>query len=109
MKDTEATLVADREFLANLKTTCADLDAQMEERQKTRTMEIEACSKALAVLSSDDAHDLMTRTFNAASFIQEEQSRSRRLAAAKVLSAAATRLNRPRLNALAMSVRLDAF
>ena len=30
--------------------------SEWEERQKTRQLEMEACSKALAVLSSDDAH-----------------------------------------------------
>ena len=35
-------------------------DSEWEERQKTRQLEMEACSKALAVLSSDDAHDLFT-------------------------------------------------
>merc|ERR1719261_1218879 len=71
-KDTENTLTADRAFLANLKETCASLDAQMVERQKARTLEIEACSKALAVLSSDDAHDLFTKTFN---FVQVTSAR----------------------------------
>ena len=48
-------------------------DSEWEERQKTRQLEMEACSKALAVLSSDDAHDLFTKTFNP-SFIQSASS-----------------------------------
>ena len=45
-----------------LKETCANMDAQMEERVKARNEENEACSKALAVLSGDGAHDTFTRT-----------------------------------------------
>ena len=40
-----------------LKEKCSTTDADWEERQKTRQMEMEACSKAFAVLSSDDAHE----------------------------------------------------
>ena len=43
--------------------------ADWEERQTTRQMEMETCSKALAILSSDDAHTLFTKTFNP-SFMQ---------------------------------------
>jgi len=83
-------------------------DSEWEERQKTRQLEMEACSKALAVLSSDDAHDLFTKTFN---FLQKENSMhsERRTQAAKILSAAARKSQNPRLATLAVRVRLDAF
>merc|ERR1719183_3134128 len=83
-------------------------DSEWEERQKTRQLEMEACSKALAVLSSDDAHDLFTKTFN---FLQKENSMhsERRAQAAEILSAAARKMNNPRLATLAVRVRLDAF
>ena len=48
----------------NLKETCQNTDAEWEERQKARAEELEGCSEALAILSSDDAHDTFTRTFN---------------------------------------------
>merc|ERR1719267_509579 len=66
IEDTKASLAADEQFLMMLKEKCAMTDKEWEERQKTRQLEMEACSKALAVLSSDDAHDLFTRTFNPA-------------------------------------------
>jgi hypothetical protein len=73
---------------------------------------MEACSKALAVLSSDDSHDLFTKTFNPA-FVQSssvtEVGSERRNRASSVLSAAATALSSPRLATLAVKVRLDAF
>merc|ERR1712070_543055 len=62
--DTKESLAADEEFLMMLKEKCSMTDNEWEERQKTRQLEMEACSKALAVLSSDDAHDLFTKTFN---------------------------------------------
>merc|ERR1719451_206524 len=71
--DTRASLSADEQFLMMLKEKCQMTDKEWEERQKTRQLEMEACSKALAVLSGDDAHDLFTRTFNPA-LLQEESS-----------------------------------
>ena len=96
--------------LMMLKEKCASTDAEWEERQKTRQLEMEACSKALAILSSDDAHDLFTKTFNPA-FVQTESraSSERRSKAAAVLASVAKKLNSPRLSAIAAKVRLDAF
>merc|ERR1719453_773892 len=62
LDDTQNTLAADQEFLAALKEHCAALDAEYEERTKTRQAEIGATSKALAFLSSDEAHDLFSRS-----------------------------------------------
>jgi len=109
IEDTKKSLSADEEFLMMLKEKCAMTDKEWEERQKTRQLEMQAVSKALAVLSGDDAHDLFTRTFNPA-FVQESsQNTLRRQQAAKLLSEVAKRLNSPRLSTLAYRVRLDAF
>merc|ERR1719473_2308184 len=91
-----------------LKEKCSMTDSEWEERQKTRQLEMEACSKALSVLSSDDAHDLFTKTFNP-SFIQKEMHSERRDEASKLLSAIAQKTQNPRLATLAVRVRLDAF
>merc|ERR1719305_1830699 len=93
-----------------LKEKCSMTDGEWEERQKTRQLEMEACSKALAVLSSDDAHDLFTKTFNP-SLLQKENSMhsERRSQASKLLSTVADKLQSPRLATLAVQVRLDAF
>merc|ERR1719353_115992 len=94
----------------NLKETCQMTDSEWEERQKARQEEIQACSEALAILSSDDAHDTFTKTFN---FVQTKAGLgkvdARREAAAKVLRAAAIKHGKPRLAALATRVRLNAF
>merc|ERR1719359_517762 len=80
-------------------------DAEWEERQKARQEEIKGCSEALAILSSDDAHDTFTRTFN---FLQVSNTHQRERAA-KMLLAAAKKLGNPKLATLATRVRLDAF
>merc|ERR1719324_1713835 len=109
--DLEATrdsLTADQKFLMNLKETCQNTDSEYEERVKARQEEIKGCSEALAILTSDDAHDTFTSTFN---FVQERatiQSRKRE-DASKVLRDAAKKFSNPRLNMLASRARLDAF
>merc|ERR1712196_53279 len=106
-EDTENTMAADEKFLADLKEKCQQTDAEFEQRQKTRTEEIAAVSEALKFLSSDDAHDLFTRTFN---FVQvSSKTDSRRMQASAVLETAAKVLKDPKLSTIAQSVRLDAF
>merc|ERR550514_859950 len=102
IEDTRATLSADEK--------CQMTDQEWEERQKTRQEEMAAVSKALAVLSSDDAHDLFTKTFNP-EFTQKSASlhSERRTQASKVLAAAAKKFQNPRMAQLATAVRLDAF
>merc|ERR1719265_1190256 len=110
VEDTKKSLSADEQFLMMLKEKCSMTDAEWEERQKTRQLEMEACSKALSVLSSDDAHDLFTKTFNP-SFLQKESAEhsARRTQASKLLSAVAKKMQNPHLATLAVRVRLDAF
>jgi hypothetical protein len=109
LEDTRNTLSADEEFLLMLKEKCSVTDEEWEERQKTRQTEMEACSKALAVLSSDDAHDLFKGTFNP-DFLQTETSHPQeRNKAYAVLMDASKRHHSPRLSAMASRVRLDAF
>ncbi|CAK0868235.1 unnamed protein product [Prorocentrum cordatum] len=92
---------------------CSMTDAEWQERQKTRAAEMAAVSKALAILASDDAHDLYARTFNkaAASLLQQRSSEqsARRDQASRLLTAAARRLHSQALSRLALSARLDAF
>jgi chromosome segregation ATPase len=107
LSDTRKTMAADEKFLADLKEKCKQTDQEFEARQKTRQEEIMAVGKALEFLSSDDAHDLFTRTFNFAQ-VSAKQS-SVRAKAALVLSTASKKLNKPQLAAIAQSVKLDAF
>merc|ERR1719409_1924723 len=106
--DTREVLAADTEFLANLKEQCQNMDQEYEERTKTRQLEIQATSKALAFLSSDEAHDLFTRTFNFVQVGLKLQSH-RRGQVSTALANAAKKFSDPRLSELAVTARLDAF
>jgi len=110
VEDTKASLSADEQFLMMLKEKCQMTDKEWEERQRTRQLEMEAVSKALAVLSGDDAHDLFTRTFNPA-FVQSSAvaTSERREQASQLLSTVARKFNNPRISTLAYQVKLDAF
>merc|ERR1719181_2341404 len=110
LDDTRGKLSADEQFLMMLKEKCQLTDQEWEARQKTRQLEMEAVSKALAILSGDDAHHTFTRTFNP-EFLQKEGESHRvmRSKAAELLKAVAAKVGSPRLSALAARVRLDAF
>merc|ERR1719157_252269 len=101
LEDTRNVLAADTEFLANLKEQCQNMDQEYEERTKTRQLEIGATSKALAFLSSDEAHDLFTRTFNPALVQKNMFQNSRRAAVHKALQAVAQKFQDPRISMLA--------
>merc|ERR1719277_2882916 len=71
---------------------------------------MQAVSQALSILSSDDSHDLFTRTFNPALLQKGAVSHSdRKTRAADVLSQVAKQHHSPRLANLAVRVKLDAF
>ena len=84
LEGTRNSLSADQKFLMNLKETCQNTDQEYEERVKARQEEIKGCSEALAILTSDDAHDTFSSTFN---FLQEGMTiqDQKREYAAKVL------------------------
>merc|ERR1719387_1243200 len=114
MKETFETDLAaaqeDEKYLVNLKEKCALTSKEYEERLATRQLEMQAVSKAMAVLTSDDAMDLFSSTF---SFMQRESMSNlqskRRTKASKLLSDLARKHGNPHLMTLAMRVRLDAF
>merc|ERR1719375_2877678 len=108
LAETQATLAADTEFLGKLKEQCKLFNAEYEERKGTRQLEITAVGKALAFLSSDEAQDLVSRTF---SFIQKSASKHthRRNKVVEALSKVATEFKDPRISTLAVAARLDAF
>merc|ERR1719436_223214 len=110
IEDTRNSLAADEKFLMMLKEKCQMTDKEWEERQKTRQLEMEAVSKALAILSGDDAHDLFTRTFNPALLQSSSAAHAeRREQASQLLSKVAQKFHNPRLSTLAYRVKLDAF
>jgi len=108
LDDTRNTLAADNDYLANLQGTCQNVDHQYEERTTTRQLEIQATTKALAFLSSDEAHDLMTRTFNPA-LVQESAMSEERKLLSEMLSAAAKKSRDPRVALLSANSKIAAF
>jgi len=70
MGDTEAALVADKEFLANLDENCKKKTADWEVIIKTRAEELVALAETIKVLNDDDALDLFKRTLPSASLMQ---------------------------------------
>merc|ERR1719301_226675 len=108
LEETTASLDADNKFLSDLKVRCTNMDAEFEERTKGRQLEMQAVSKALEFLSSDEAHDLFTRTFNPA-LLQRSAESSNRAAVSAFFMKAAKKSNDPRLSALAVRARLDSF
>jgi chromosome segregation ATPase len=108
LEDTKNSLSADEQFLMTLKEKCSLTDKEFQERTTTRQLEMEAVSKAMTILSGDDAHDVFSRTFT---FLQSgaTQHSQRRQQASKLLSAVAHKLRNPRLAQLAIKVKLDAF
>merc|ERR1719160_2188578 len=108
-EDTEAELEANKEYLDKVREKCRLIDLQYEARQKTRQLEMEAVTKAMSMLTSDEAMDLGSRTFN--SFLQREaaEHRVQQSEASDLLHAVAKKIQSPRLAAFALRVRLDAF
>merc|ERR1719160_1876590 len=111
LTSTEDTLQADTVYLASVKEHCAKIDAEMEERTKTRQMEMQAVSKAMSILTSDEATDLFSDTLglvqHRATFVQLSKSDRARLV--KALQATAKTSHDPRLSILAMRARGDVF
>merc|ERR1719258_792474 len=109
LAETQETLAADSEFLANLREMCSNLDKEFAERSKTRNMEIAAVSEAIGILTDDEAHDLFGKSLG---FIQlslrTRRTSVRDLASRKVL-AAAKKAKNPQLALLAVSMKMDDF
>jgi hypothetical protein len=105
LEDTNAVLAADTKFLANLKDKCDSATADYVARSKVRNEEIKAVAEAMDILMGDDARDLLMK------FIQVSSSRQTksRESAAKLVSQLAMKLHNPKLAALSMSMKLDAF
>merc|ERR550514_219318 len=73
---------------------------------------MQAVAKALSILSSDDAHDLFSKTLGFTQTklgAQAGTGSQRRQKASAILEAAARKFNNPTLSALAVRIRLDAF
>merc|ERR1719333_928978 len=108
--DTMETLDADQKYLVNLKEKCSLTDKEFEERLATRKLEMQAVSKAMAVLTDEDAMDTFSSTFSLVQKASVTNFKSkRRNDASNLLAQIARKYRNPHLMTLAMKVRLDAF
>merc|ERR1719453_1832801 len=106
LEDTSATVAADTKFLAELKDKCDTATADYQARSKIRNEEIQAVAEAMEILQGDDAKDLLLKFTQLSSVRKLSRNRDR---ASNLVSQLAKKMNKPKLNALAMSMRLDAF
>merc|ERR1719443_2527348 len=103
LAETRATLAADTEFLGKLKEQCKLFDEEYAARTATRQLEITAVGKALAFLSSDEAQDLVSRTFSFVQVKTASKNTHRRNKVVEALSKVATQFKDPRISTLAVA------
>jgi chromosome segregation ATPase len=72
LSDTQAALLEDQKFLADLDKNCAGKESEYDERVKTRSEELQALAETIKILNDDDALELFKQTLPsaAASFVQ---------------------------------------
>merc|ERR1719336_1023972 len=110
LSDTQAALLEDKKFLAELEKGCANKGAEWEERSKTRAAEIVAIADTIKVLNDDDALELFKKTLpsSSASLIQLQQGvstvQSRALAVLRSAKNSATSTARPGLEMLVLAL-----
>merc|ERR1719396_62094 len=76
LSDTEAALIDDKKFLAELDKTCATKEAEWAQICKTRNEELLALADTIKILNDDDALEMFKKTLPgaSASFMQLEVS-----------------------------------
>jgi DNA repair exonuclease SbcCD ATPase subunit len=110
LSNMRAALEADTNFLAGLKKTCAVTDEDWEARSKMRADEIAAVSDTIAMLTGDDARDLMSKSLGFVQLrAQSQRNAVQRARAVQFLAEAGKRLKSPRVAYLATRMRFDPF
>jgi len=74
LDDTTKALLADRKFLANLGTSCAEKKAEWEQRSKTRSEELSALAETIRLLNDDDALELFKKTLPSPTLLEMRSS-----------------------------------
>jgi DNA repair exonuclease SbcCD ATPase subunit len=104
----------DEKYISQVEASYADKVDEWKERKRLRTEEIASISKAIEILASDDAKDLMSSSFKSQGnfFLQESNAGcSQMKRATKVmhkLRAMAAKHRDPRLSSLAVAIQLNA-
>jgi hypothetical protein len=71
--DSEESLAADKEFLADLDKTCATKEKEWDARQKLRSEEMLALADTIKILNDDDALELFKKTLPAGASLLQTQ------------------------------------
>merc|ERR550514_417820 len=74
LDDTQAALIEDKKFLAEMDKSCSTKEAEWAERQKMRAEEMLALHDTIKVLNDDDALELFKKTLPSASLLQTKES-----------------------------------
>jgi len=96
-------------FVKNLDKMCADADSAFAERKQSRMDEIKAVGETIGILTSDEARDTISKTYNFAQVASHSQRKQARSKAAATLRKAALESRDDNLALLATTVELDAF
>jgi len=106
LTETEAALIADKKFIADLSKSCETKKAEMEERVKTRGEELVAIQETIKILNDDDALELFKKTLPGASLLQvrTNSATARRKALTIIRKMRAGGEHRPELDLLAMAL-----
>jgi len=112
LSDTQAALIEDKKYLADLSKNCDSKAAEWEEIQKTRAEELVALHETIKVLNDDDALDLFKKTLPSpsASFVQmkaaSKATRTRALAIVhKLQHNSALAANKPGLDLISLALQ----
>jgi len=78
LSDTEESLIADKDFLVEMESSCKTKTSEWEERVKTRGEELVALAETIKILNDDDALELFKKTLpgTASSLVQVETSKA---------------------------------
>mmetsp|Transcript_39997 Transcript_39997/g.103525 ORF Transcript_39997/g.103525 Transcript_39997/m.103525 type:complete len:724 (-) Transcript_39997:95-2266(-) len=110
LTDTEAALVEDRAYFAQMEQSCKTKTAEWEERSKTRAEELVALADTIKVLNDDDALDLFKKTLPSASAslvqvrVSASTERSRALSLLRAIHKKADKNLRPALDMIALTL-----
>jgi len=109
LSDTEAALIADQKFLANLESDCATKAAEWDEIQKTRSQELVAVAETIKILNDDEALDLFKKTLpsaSASSFVQFKTTTDRKAKALAAVQQSIAKFGHvlPRLDFIALAL-----
>merc|ERR1719498_715700 len=109
LQNTEEQLAMDEEFLKNLKSKCATMDADFDKRTKDRLTEIDAVTDTIKILNSDESFEAFDKMQAPVLLQTDSTQKQRRQQAVSALQRAARLSGSPQIAMLAASAQLDAF